>query len=292
MEMWWPFLALGFSFCGAVIVGFNHWAKLDSTRLVVLRWAGVVPLALLAWLVLPWPVHAEFYAVAAGMGVLIAFSDILLFKAAATHGGRLAALYIPMKMLLGFAVWGAIDPASVTAVAGVWWRLLLVLAGFALCSGALFSLRKQDASWAGLMAVVPVAVLLALGDVVAKYALNTSADGVAAVVGSAVAFVTVTTTMGTVVGLILIGIKHRTFAMPTRRELVLSAAFGAILLSSLSVLLMALAIAPNPGYVGAVTMLSALWLAIHGYVYHGERSNWWSGVALLAGAVAVAVGSV
>ncbi|RYG59417.1 MAG: hypothetical protein EON60_10510 [Alphaproteobacteria bacterium] len=292
MEMLWPLLALGFSFCGAVIVGFNHWAKLDSTRLIVLRGAGVVPVALLAWLVVPWPAHGDFYVAAAAMGVLIAFSDILLFKAASTHGGRLAALYIPMKMLLGFVVWGLIAPSSVTALAEDWWRMVLVLAGFGLCSGALFSLRKQDASWAGLVAVAPVAVLLALGDVVAKYALNTSADGLLAVVGSAVAFVTTTTTMGTVVGLVLIGVKHRRFAMPTRREVVLSAAFGALLLASLSVLLVALAIAPNPGYVGAVTMLSALWLAIHGYIYHGERANWWSGVALLAGAVAVAVGSV
>ncbi len=292
MEMLWPLLALGFSFCGAVIVGFNHWAKLDSTRLVVLRGAGVLPLALLAWLLLPWPQHGDFYVAAAGMGVLIAFSDILLFRAAATHGGRLAALYIPMKMLLGFAVWGLLVPESVTALAGTWWRLLLVLGGFGLCSGALFSLRKQDASWAGLMAVVPVAVLLALGDVVAKHALNAASDGLVAVVGSAVAFVTMTTSMGTLVGLILIGWKHKRFTLPTQREVLLSAAFGAILLASLSVLLVALAIAPNPGYVGAVTMLSALWLAIHGYYYHGERANWWSGIALLAGAIAVAVGSV
>ena len=292
MEMLWPLLALGFSFCGAVIVGFNHWAKLDSTRLVVLRLAGVLPLALVARLVLPWPDHADFYMVAAAMGVLVAFSDILLFKAAAKHGGRLAALYIPMKMLLGFALWGMMVPSSVTMVTDVWWRLLLVVAGFGLCSGALFSLRKQDASWAGLVAVMPVAVLLALGDVVAKYALNSSADGMAAIVGSAAAFVTVTSTMGTLVGLVIVGVRHRTFAMPTRREMVLSAAFGAILLASLTVLLVTLAIAPNPGYVGAVTMLSALWLAIHGYFYHGERANWWGGVVLLGGAIGVAVGSV
>lgn len=292
MESWWPFLALGFSFCGAVIVGFNHWAHLDGARLVVLRWLGVAPLALLAWLLLPWPVHVEFYAVAAGMGVLLAFSDILLFRAASKHGGRLAALYIPMKMLLGFVLWGALDPASVTMLAGVWWKPLLVLGGFALCSGALFSLRKQDASWAGLVAVMPVAGILAFGDVVAKYALNSNASGVAAVVGSAVAFLAVTNTVGSVVGALLVWRAHKRFAMPDARELLLSVAFGAILVAGLSVLLVALAVAPNPGYVGAVTMLSALWLAIHGYYYHGERANWWGGVALLGGAIAVAVGSV
>ena len=83
----------------------------------------------------------------------------------------------------------------------------------------------------------------------------------------------------------------RGFAMPGRRELLLSGAFGAILVTSLSLFLVTLAMAPNPGYVGAITMLSALWLAIHGYFYHGERTNWWGGVALLCGAILVAVGA-
>jgi hypothetical protein len=54
-------------------------------------------------------------------------------------------------------------------------------------------------------------------------------------------------------------------------------------------LLVTIALAPNPGYVAAITMLSALWLAIYARVTKGEYNNWWSGLALLAGAIAVAV---
>ena len=288
MEHVWPLMALGFSFCGALIVGFNHWANLDGGRLVVLRWLGVVPLALIAFAVLPWPGEVRFYLVAAVMGVLLALSDKLLFNAASVHGGRMAALYIPIKMLLGFLLWGLLDPTSVVMLVDMPWRGALVAAGFGLCCASLFSLRKQDAGRAALVAILPVAALLALGDVAAKYSLNSTATDLWSVVGSATAFLTVTCTVGSIAGLIA---KKGRFAKPTLREVVLSAAFGAILMASLSLFLATLAIAPNPGYVGAITMLSALWLAIHGYLYHKERANLWSGVILLLGAICVAVGT-
>lgn len=282
----WPLLALLFSFCGAVIVGFNHYAKVDGGKLVVLRWLGVAPLAGVSLLLLPWPENPSFYLIALAMGVLLALSDKLLFDAAAKHGGRLTALYIPMKMLLGFVLWGAVDPASVTVLAAYPWRGVLVAAGFAACVYAFTHLRRNDASKAAILAIVPVAVLLSIGDVVAKYALEVPSGDIWQVVGNATAFLAMTNTIGCVVGLMM----TRRFR-PTGREVLLSAVFGVILMVGLSVFLLSLALAPNPGYVGAITMLSALWLAIHGYFAHHERTNWWGGVLLLAGAILVAVGA-
>ncbi len=290
MEHVWPLLALGFSFCGALIVGFNHWANLDGGRLVVLRTAGVIPLALAAAILLPWPSALSFYGVAACMGVLIAFSDVLLFNAASKHGGRLASLYIPIKMLMGFVIWALLDPSSLQGLLVEPWRGVLVMTGFVLCTGALFGMRRQDASWVAIVAVIPVAALLAIGDVVAKMSLNSTAVTIPEVIGSAAAFLTVTTTVGSVTSLVM-SKSWRGFARPSRREMILSAGFGALLVASLSLFLVTLALAPNPGYVGAITMLSTLWLAIHGYYYHGERTSIWGGLALLAGAVLVAVGA-
>lgn len=287
MDLAWPLMALAFSFCGALIVGFNHWAHIEGTKLVILRWVGVAPLALLAWLVLPWPHQPLFYAVAAVMGAGIALSDKLLFDAAAHHGGRLTALYIPIKMLLGFTLWAALVPSSLHGLLAMPLHGLLVVAGFAMCSMAMLLLRQQDASRAAIFAVLPVAGILAVGDVVAKYALGTPADGWQAVVGGATAFLFVTTSVGSLVGFWL----HGGLFEPTKREVLLSAAFGAILMLSLSLFLVTLAAAPNPGYVGAITMLSALWLAIDGYLLRGERSNWWGGVALVGGAICVALGA-
>lgn len=290
MEHIWPFLALAFSFCGALIVGFNHWANLDGGRLVVLRSAGVIPLAVLAALLLPWPTQWSFYAVAACMGVLLAFSDTLLFNAASKYGGRLTSLYIPIKMLMGFVLWAMVMPGSLHGLLAEPWRGLVVLGGFGLCSASLFFMRRQDASWLAVVAVIPVAGLLAIGDVVAKMSLNSTAVTIPEVIGSAAAFLTMTTTVGSLAGLVM-GKAWRGFAMPDKRELLLSAGFGALLVVSLSLFLVTLAMAPNPGYVGAITMLSSLWLAIHGYFYHNERTSLLAGGALLAGAILVAVGA-
>lgn len=283
----WPLLALGFSFCGAVIIGFNQWAKLPGEHLVVGRWLGAAPVALALLMVLPFPKDIGFYAVAAVMGVGLAYADKLLFDASHTHGGRLTALYVPLKMLLALVLWAVFDPRSLIPVLMQPWRLPLLFGGVALCAGALMFLRQSDTSMKAIMAVLPVATLFAVGDVVAKHALP-AADaslGLAAVAGGAVAFLFTTMSVGSLGGILLYGWPRMGVA-----EAAKSALFGLILLLSLTLLLVTLALAPNPGYVAAVTMLSALWLALWAHGRHGAQENLWAGLGLLLGAVFVAVG--
>lgn len=277
-------MALGFSACGALIIGFNQWAQVDGRRLVVLRVAGVVLLALVMMAFLPWPHAAMFYAVAAMMGLGLAYSDMLLFDAAAAHGGRLTALYVPIKMLVGFMLWVVADPVSVWPLWLEPWRGAAVAAGFVLCGGALLSLRRIDASWEALTAVLPVALLLAVGDVVAKDALEPVGQGPAwqEVCGRAVVFLLTTSLSGALL-MAVAGVRFR----PHRGEVVKGVLLGLILLPSLCLFLVTLAWAPNPGYVAAISMLSALWLALWGYFRRGEHNNWWAGLAMIAGALVV-----
>jgi hypothetical protein len=290
ISAWWPVGALLFSGFGALIVGFNQWANLPGVQLVRWRCVGVWPLALLGALLLPWPTAGGFYATAVAMGVGLAVADALLFNASRVHGARLAALYIPLKMLLAFVGWAILVPTTLWPLVTEVWRLPLLLVGFGVCSGAMLFIRRSDASWAGLLAVVPVAVLFALGDVVAKLALPPVQGGLLAVAGSAVAFLTVTTTTGAVVSLWLKeGDEAAPLTWPGWRTVRLSAAFGALLLTGLTLLLVVLALAPNPGYVAAITMLSAVWLAVWARWRRGERNNLWAGLALIFGAMCVGV---
>lgn len=282
----WPFLALLFSFCGAIIIGFNQWAKVDGRVLVVFRSAGVWPLALLSALFLPWPHDVMFYAVAALMGVGLAYADVILHNASAEFGGRLAALYVPLKMLVAFALWAFLAPETLVPLMFEPWRVVLLVLGFGLCGGALMFMRRVDASFAALIAITPVAMLFALGDVVAKEALGevTMEHGMAALVGRTIAFLWVTNTVGSVGAFMLGGALHF-----TRTDVLKSILFGVVLLLGLTLLLVTIALAPNPGYVAAITMLSALWLALYASVVRGEHNNWWAGIALLVGAIAVAL---
>lgn len=284
----WPLLAFGFSFMGALIIGFNQWAQVDGRKLLVLRALGVLPVALLGACFLPWPQEIRFYVVAAVSGVLLAYGDTLLFNASSSHGGRLTALYVPLKMLIGFVIWAVLEPQSLLPLLIDPWRLVLLVLGFGLCGGALMFIRRVDASVAALLAVLPVAIIYAVCDVISKVAMGEGGAGLGAgaAVGSALAFLTVTSTVGTLGGVILGG----TFK-PTWREVWRSMLFGWIFVVGIAMLLLAIALSPNPGYVAAITMLSSLWLAIYGWWRRGEVNNWWAGVALLAGAVAVALGT-
>ena len=286
---WWPVGALLFSGFGALIVGFNQWANLPGVQLVRWRVLGVWPLAALSSLWLPWPMVWEFYAIAAAMGVGLAFADVQLFNASRVHGARLAALYIPMKMLLAFVGWAMLDPMSLLPLADEIWRMPLLMVGFGMCSAAIFFIRRSDVSWAGLIAVMPVAVLFALGDVVTKLALPPLQGGLLPMVGGAVALLTVTTTTGAVVSLWLKeeGDDVAPLMWPGWRTVRLAAGFGMLLMTGLTLLLVVLAIAPNPGYVVAISMPSAVWLALGARWLRGARDNLWAGLALVVGAMAV-----
>ncbi|NBX86280.1 MAG: hypothetical protein EBQ80_03425 [Proteobacteria bacterium] len=283
----WVWMALGFSFCGAVIVAYNQWAKLDGRALVVGRVVGIWPLAGLSLVFFPWPVEWQFYAVAALMGVGLAYADVCLFNASRKHGARLTAMYVPLKMLLAFGLWVMINPMSLLPVLSVWWKVVLLVVGFGLCSGALGNIRRSDTGLRALVAVLPVAVLFALADVVAKHLLGEVGGNWSDVVGRAVAFLAVTSTVGAVGGVIFGGLPRY-----KRRQFLRAAGFGVTLLMSLTLLLLTIWLAPNPGYVAAITMLSGLWLAFYGRFMRGERNNWWAGLVLLLGALCVGLAVV
>lgn len=281
MELW-PLWALGFSFLGALIIGFNHAFKVDGRALVVGRMIGVLPLALAfaAWL--PWPTDVDFYLTAFAMGVLLAVGEILLFDAAAVHGGRLAALYIPLKTILAFVAWAAWAQAWPLG-----WRMLAVLACFAASAWALGHIRRTDASWRAIRAVVPVAILFALGDVVAKEVLPTPGGGLVEIGGAVSAYLLASNIGAAVVG--LGGGRALLPVLSDPRALGVAAGFGAFLYLCIMVLLVTISLAPNPGYVGAITMLSAVWLALWARWRQGEANNFWACMLLVASAIGVAL---
>lgn len=288
----WVGMALAFSFVGAVIIGFNQHFQVDGRALVMGRVVGVLPLAVGAFLLFPWPVDVGFYVCAAGMGLLLAAADMWLMDVSRVHGGRLAALYVPLKMLLAFGVWGVLEPASVAPLLEAPWRMGAVGVGFGLCAWALGHLRACDTSWPALVAIAPVAGLFALGDVVAKGVLPpVDGVGLAVALGGTTAYLLTTMAAGSVV---VAGQCAAAKAWPVMdaKAWAVSAAFGVLIYGGISLFLLTLSAAPNPGYVAAVTMMSSVWLAAWGKYTHGEHNNWGAALLLVLGGLVVAWASV
>lgn len=284
--LWWPFGALVFSFIGALIIGFNQWAQLGTRELLAARFTGVAPLALLAWWFLPWPHDPWFYAAGAGMGLLLAAADWFLFRASAVHGARLAALYVPLKMLFSFGGWLVLAPQEMAMLAAQPVRLGLILVCFALAAYAMNGIRKNDSSWQALLAVLPVAVLFAVGDVVAKVLVPPLAGiDFMATVGGVAAYLLATNVVCMLVGLLALRGMPR---LDTRGWLQ-AAGLGALIYAGIGYLLVVIVAAPNPGYVAALTMLSALWLAIWARFVAREKNDMGAGLLLVVAALGVAV---
>lgn len=286
----WALLAFVFSFIGALLITYNQWARQDGRHLTLHRYPGVLvaSLGMLPWVTLP--TNLSFYLPAAAMGIALAYSDILLADASHKHGGRLTALYIPLKMFMVFFAWLAIDTAQRNALFAAPLTLVGILACLAACAWAISHLRRSDASVAALKAILPVAALLALADVVAKLLLNTPHDTstpeLALIAGGAVGWMLATGAVAALTSAVLLK-RHRQPLGAPLQGMLQGFIFGMMLLGAITILLMALALAPNPGYVGAITMLSAVWLAIWAYFKKGERTNLRASLTLIASAFAL-----
>lgn len=289
LTAWWPWLALAFSLCGALIIGYNQAARLDGHHAVLWRLFGILPLALASLFFLSWPAEFGVYIGAATLGVVLAFADVRLYRVSAVFGARLAALYIPLKIGLGFCLWSAIAPSSLQLFYLSPGKLFMVAGAFVLGWVAFINLRRNDVSLTALKALLPVAALLAVADVLAKLCLPVGNETtLPEILGRAVAVLTVAALSSAAIVLW----RQGKLARPTATQALWGAGLGLLHLGGLSVLLLALALAPNPGFVGSITILSAVWLAVYAHFAHHEKNNLWAGLLLVfaGGVVAFATG--
>jgi hypothetical protein len=280
--MTWQLLAFIFSFFGAALIHANHVFKVDGFVLVFLRMFFVVGFGLPLFLFLPLPADPMFYFWAALAGVFVTLSDVLLLNAANHHGGRLTSLYIPLKIFMVFVLWSVVDPASFLLLWETPWVLAGVLGCFSLTALALAKLRANDASWQALLAILPVALFLTFADVFAKHAI---APG--SVVAGAVMFLIVNGIVSATLSALWLKFKRQQSlgALFTKANLLAAAVVGVLLLVGVSILLSSFSLSPNPAYVGAISVLSVVWLSIFYKLVQGDDASLKASMVLVLSAV-------
>lgn len=276
----WPVLALIFSFFGAAIIHANHVFKLDGFIAVFIRGFILLLIGLPLSLYLGAPQEQTFYIFAAAAGVIITVADILLMNASATHGGRLTALYIPLKIFFLFFLWGLLEPTSITGLSSA--QLITILACFTLTAMALLNFRRSDASMKALFAVIPIALLFTGADVFAKEAISTSN-----LIGSALIFLSVSGIIAAVLsgGWIKFHRKQSLLSVCTKDNIIGATVMGLILMVGVPIMLSAIALAPNPAYVGAITILASVWLTIYYKVSRGDDASLTASMVMIISAI-------
>lgn len=278
----WVLLAIGASFMAAIQTELNHHYKIEGTLLVF--WRSMFGLLLLTPLlfVFPMPTTGYFYVLGVGAGILAAFSDKLYYNAARQFGGRLAVMYLPIKIFGAFILWSLIEPASIAGLIHDPLRFTAVVGCLVLCSLSLLIMRRNDASWRAFLYVVPVGIILTLCDIAAKLALADDVD----FIGGVVMFTLLMMVMcGLITGWSLLNkrVPKKAFRDARLPSLYICLAFCAMVI----LIIAAIHLTPNPGYTNALALLAVVWLMIYNRLRGKPDGNPVSALMLVAAAAGI-----
>ena len=260
----------------------NRYFQMDGFRLnfwrTVLMAAMLTPAAVLV----EWPAPSMFYVAAVFTGLTRTISPAIRLSLSAKKMGRVTTLYMPVDAMSGFLIWLMLDEGLRESLLAKPVTLVLMGFSFALITGALGSLRQNDAGWKAFLIVAPLGVLHALSGSLAKYGMLEYRDMFEIVL----LYVFFSHTVAAVLGACFLVARPQARPWcPTgmiRAALVVSFIGLAAQLS----FFLALNAAPSPGYVVAVTMLAPVWIMLY-YRSRGwpDEANPYAGLTMVAGAM-------
>ena len=255
----WAFFAFALSFTMAFFSESNRHFKLDGFRLNFWRMCMALVILTPITFYIDWPAPSLFYPVAVLAGVVMVISHALRFNMAAKHNGRVATLYMPVQAFLAFFLWVLTDSNSLAQYLEHPIQALVVLACLFAVTGAMFTIRQNDASWQAFLTVAPIGVMFAVMDVLAKTVLM-DID----VMRSGVAYILVATSSAVVVSAAFLSMRrHRWRSMTPPGMFKAASVLSVTGLIGFFCFINAVSRAPNPGYVAAVVMLAPVWLMIY-----------------------------
>ncbi len=155
---WW-LLALVANLCYAVVLELNrHW-QLPALPLTLARSVGVGVVLLPAMFLLPLPQDPKFWWAGVFLGLQLPFTVSLLFRLAAKHNGRVAAMFMPVELVVSLVLWWLWDQSSFIELWDNAWQGALVFIALFIMLAAFTRLRRNDFAWRAMLTTIPVGVV-------------------------------------------------------------------------------------------------------------------------------------
>lgn len=266
--MEWYVTAIAFSLFLAMRSDVNRRYKLDGLRLIFWQSLFVTVLLTPFAFMLEWPAYGTlFYPIAVITSILVMMGMTIKNNLSAQHNGRVANLEMPIKTFVLFFFWMLIDenilkyytenPAEMAGAVS-----MLLIASY-----ALNKMRKGDVGWHVFVQIVPLTLIASVGDALTKYALDFAENdpwpfifvfiyitqlGSFALAGFIIYFRPKFAKHGEVVPKLIVPNMIKA-----------SAIIGVLTLLMLITFYHALYASPNPAYVGALGMLTPIWLLVY-----------------------------
>lgn len=278
----WIALSLLASLIGAVMIQANHTFQLQGPVLILVRSAFASLLLLPVVLTVTWPQNQLFYVMTGGIALALFMADAVVFAAARGFGGRMASIFLPMKIIFGFIAWCLVDPGFVKALMQHPLHAAGVVGCLLLGGGGMLVMRASENGWRAFMFMLPCGLAFALSDTLVKLALR--GQDLAAAVMVLTFLVNVVHVPVAMAWLARNG-GMKTLTLPRRQTLLLAGGvMGLLAVAMLGSMNSAFSLSPNPAYVNALGLLSIVWLSLYHRIrgYQDDVSIWSMAVFVLS----------
>ena len=266
--MLWGIFALfaGLTYC--VQSEINKHYKVEGFTLNTFRslFAAAMMVPLLPFM--EWPSIPVYYLVIILEAAISVVCMMAQYTLAAKKNGRVACLHQPIAILLTFVFWLMLEQSQRQFLIDNPGNAAGIGLAFVIFMFSIQFIRKNDAGWQALLAVVPIAVLYSLMSVISKIALESGGT----LLAISLNFVFLSNVFMFLISLPVFYSLNKQKFMPEKPAL--HCAGGVAFFHTISWVLACIAIilTPNPAYVTVITGLAPIWFMIY-YKIIGEKDD-------------------
>ena len=281
--MLWAVFAVvaGLTYCVQTEMNKNY--KIDGFALNTFRALFSVLLLLPVIPFMEWPDLPAYYLVVILEAAISIVCMTAQYNLAAKRSGRVACLHQPIALMLTFVFWLMLEEdqrqfllQNPLNAAGIAFAFLLFMFSIQF-------IRKNDAGWSALLAVIPIAVLYAIMTVVSKVALQNGET----LLEISLNFVFLCNVLMFLMSFPLYYTQKYFKRVATADMLKIS---GVAFFHTVSWVFACVAIilTPNPAYVGVITGLAPIWFMLY-YKFKGiqDDASPWAGLCMALAAIII-----
>jgi hypothetical protein len=267
--MIWAFLALLAGITNCIQIEINRHYRHNGFELNAYR-AVISALLLLPFFpLMEWPEDPRYYLAVLLSAVISVVGMMVQYNLAAAKNGRVANLHQPITIFLTFCMWLMLDRQQLDFVTSHPLNLLGILFSFVLLFISVQFVRKNDAGWRALMAILPVGILYAFLGIITKLVLDQGASLLPISLG----FVLLSNIMMAAISFPVV-ISRKLKARHSFNKAILKPALYVSVFHTVSWVLINIAtiLTPNAAYPFAITALSPLWFMFY-YKLKGVKDD-------------------
>ena len=267
--MSWALLALLAGITNCIQIEINRHFKHDGFELNAYR-AMISSLLLLPFIsFMEWPSDPRYY-LAVFLGAAISVVGMMVqYNLAAKKNGRVANLHQPISIFLTFCMWLMLDHDQLNFLTSHPVNLAGILLSFTLLFVSIQFVRRNDAGWRALMAILPVGVLYAFLGVITKLVLDKGITLLPISLG----FVLLCNALMALISFPVVFSK-KIKSRPVLNKAILKPAFFVSAFHTIGWVLINIStiLTSNAAYPFAITALSPLWFMLY-YKLRGIRDD-------------------